>query len=99
MIDITFIFRAIILIIAGVVAKFVIPYFKAKTTSEDQAKIYTLVQIAVQAAEQIITATGAGAEKKKYVQEWLAARNLTIDDTALDAMIESAVYEMKHSFI
>ena len=98
MIDITFILKAIGIIIIGIATRFIIPYFKSKTTNETQQKIYNLVRIAVQAAEQIMD-LNSGEDKKEYVVKWLAARNLQIDSKELDAMIESAVYEMKHAFL
>ena len=33
--------------------------------------------------------------KKAYVLEWLKQRGITVDEAKLDAMIESAVYELK----
>jgi len=53
------------------------------------------VKIAVSAAEQIYNGSGRGPEKKAYVLEWLKQRGITVDEAKLDAMIESAVYELK----
>ena len=49
------------------------------------------------AAEQIYTGSGRGAEKKEYVLNWLHEHGVTVDESKLDAMIESAVYELKNS--
>ena len=49
-------------------------------------------------AEQIYVGAGRGEEKKAYVLEWLAARNITVDTDKLDAMIEAAVYELGKEF-
>ena len=57
------------------------------------------VRIAVTAAEQIYNGTGRGQEKKKYVEDWLKAHGVTVDSEKLDAMIESAVYELKNGFL
>lgn len=35
------------------------------------------------------------SEVKPYVLEWLKQRGITVDEAKLDAMIESAVYELK----
>jgi hypothetical protein len=74
---------------------FVIPYVKAKTTTQQQETILALVQIAVTAAEQIYKGSGRGAEKKAYVLEWLQNRGITVDEAKLDALVEAAVYDLK----
>lgn len=53
------------------------------------------MRIAVSAAEQVFKGPGRGAEKKKYVEEWLTDHGMTVDDEKLDALIESAVYALK----
>ena len=40
-----------------------------------------------------------GPGKKKYVEDWLKAHGVTVDSEKLDAMIESAVYELKNGFL
>ena len=72
----------------------VIPYIKSKTTVEQQQEISAWVKIAVSAAEQIYKGVGRGEEKKEYVLNWLAEKGIKIDADELDAMIESAVYEL-----
>ena len=66
-------------------------------SAQQQAEINSWVKIAVSAAEQIYVGSGRGAEKKQYVLDWLHQRNITVDETKLDAMIESAVYALKTS--
>lgn len=95
MFDITIIVEALIALIAAVITAVVIPYIKSKTNAQQQAEIAAWVKIAVSAAEQIYTGSGRGAEKKEYVLEWLAQRNITVDAGKLDAMIEAAVYALK----
>ena len=57
------------------------------------------MKIAVTAAEQIYVGTGRGPEKKLYVVEWLADRNITVDTNQIDALIESAVYELNNAAV
>jgi uncharacterized membrane protein YraQ (UPF0718 family) len=94
MTDITPIIEAIVTLLVAIISAFVIPYIKSKTTAAQQAEIEAWVKIAVTAAEQIYTGSGRGDEKKAYVIEWLNARNLKVDETKLDALIESAVYQL-----
>lgn len=93
--NITPIIEAVFLLIAAVITAIVIPYIKSKTTAQQQAEINAWVKIAVTAAEQIYNGSGRGAEKKAYVLNWLKQHGVTVDEAKLDAMIESAVYELK----
>ena len=97
MFDITPIVEAILALVAVVITSIVIPYIKKKTSVEQQREIVAWVKIAVAAAEQIYVGTGRGSEKKLYVIEWLADRNVTVDTNKLDALIESAVYELNNT--
>ena len=95
-VDITPILEAVVSLIAVVITVIVIPYIKSKTTVEQQQEISAWVKIAVSAAEQIYKGIGRGEEKKEYVLNWLAEKGIKIDANELDAMIESAVYELSN---
>ena len=97
--NITPIIEAALLLLAAIFTTVVIPYIKSKTTAQQQTEINAWVKIAVSAAEQIYNGSGRGAEKKAYVLEWLKQRGITVDEAKLDAMIESAVYELKSSVL
>jgi predicted outer membrane protein len=88
-IDATAILELIITILAGVVCTYLIPYLKQK-------RLTWLVSTAVAAAEQAMK-DSTGAEKKEYVIKWLANRGITYDSDKIDAVIESAVYEVKNA--
>ena len=97
MFDITPIVEAILALVAVIITSIVIPYIKKRTTAEQQKELVAWVKIAVTAAEQIYTGVGRGPEKKMYVVEWLADRNIAVDTNKIDALIESAVYELNNS--
>ena len=97
MFDITDIILAALALVSVIISTVVVPYVKSKTSAQKQAEINSGVKIAVSAAEQIYVGSGRGAEKKQYVLDWLHQRNITVDETKLDAMIESAVYALKTS--
>ena len=99
MFDITSIVEAVIGLVAVVITSIIIPYIKKKTTTEQQKQIVAWVKIAVTAAEQIYVGTGRGPEKKLYVIEWLADRNIAVDMDQIDALIESAVYELNSAAV
>lgn len=93
--DATPIIEAGLTLIAAVITAFIVPYIKSKTSEAQQKKLTALVEIAVMAAEQIFRETGMGKQKKAYVLNWLSERGVTVDESKLDALIESAVYSLK----
>lgn len=97
--DFTPIFQAVILLISAVITYQVIPYIKSKTSYAEQREIDSWIRIAVTSAEQIYKGPGRGVEKKEYVLEWLYNHGVIIDEDAIDAMIESAVYELTNGFL
>ena len=99
MFDITPIIEAVMALIAVLITAVVVPFIKAKTTSQQQQEINQWVKIAVSAAEQIYTGSGRGVEKKKYVLEWLEDHEITVDMDHIDALIEAAVYELNKGVI
>ena len=96
--DITPVVNGIIALIAAVITAFVVPWIKSKTTAAQREEINAWVRIAVTAAEQIYKGEGKGKEKKKYVLDFLAEKNLKIDEESVDLMIESAVKNMNQAF-
>ena len=96
MYDITPIIEALFALIAAVMTAIVVPYIRSKTTAQQQAEVSAWVKIAVSAAEQIYSGSGRGAEKKQYVLDWLRTHGVTVDESKLDALIESAVYDLKY---
>ena len=102
MVDLTQIILAIIALISAVLTGFVIPWLKKKVdvengkATETQAILLKLaVTTAVKAAEQLYNST-EGQEKKAYVLDVLKQQGYHVDDDAIDAAIEAAVYALKH---
>lgn len=92
--DLTVIIEAVAALIAAILSAFVIPWIRSKTTNEQFDKIQMWVEVAVEAAEQLYTGSGRGAEKKAYVVEFLEAKGFTIDADSLDKLIEAAVFNL-----
>ena len=99
MFDITTIIEAILALVAVLITGIIIPYIRKRTTTEQQKEILAWVKIAVTAAEQIYVGSGRGPEKKMYVIDWLADRNIAVDTNKIDAIIESAVYELNNGTV
>ena len=98
MTDITYIIIGVILIIFGVIARFVIPFLRTKMSVDQIATLKQVVNIAVYAAEQIL-GPKMGKDKKafalEYAKKLLSKFNLTFDEAAIDAAIEAQVKELK----
>lgn len=90
--DITFVFQAVITVIVGLIAVFVIPWIKEK-------KLHSWVSIAVKAAEQLYKDSGMGKVKKAFVLDFLASKGYKVDTDSIDLMIESAVLELKEKLL
>lgn len=100
-IDLTQIILAVIALIGAVLTGFVIPWLKSKINvengkiNETQAALLKLaINTAVKAAEQLFN-SDEGQKKKAYVLDILKAQGYEVDQVALDAAIEAAVYNLK----
>ena len=93
--DITEFVKAIFALAVSVLTCFIIPAIKQRMDANEFAELCKWVKIAVEAAEMIYHESGLGKEKKKYVENFLHAKGITIDAGELDNLIESAVLELK----
>ena len=94
MFNITPIIQCVICVLFILGSAYGLPFLKSKVSTAKLIELQGYVNIAVKAAEQIFRGSGLGAEKKNYVLQWLNDRGITYDDDKVDAMIESAVYEL-----
>lgn len=85
---------AIISLLGTIVTVVLVPYIKSKTTAEQRENMYTLVMLAVQAAEQIFNKPGSGRQKKEYVINYLYSRGIKLTVEDIDLLIEAAVKEL-----
>lgn len=90
-IDLTTIINAIIALLAAIVTYRVIPWIKAKTTTEQQAYIRALVKAGVYAAEQIYSEAGMGRKKMEYVKTWLQSQGYDINVTEIEAAVSEYI--------
>lgn len=98
MIDLTPIVEAIVALVAAIITAFVIPWLKGKIDADKLEEIELWVTVAVEAAEQLYTGSGRGAEKKAYVVEFLNSKGFKIDAETLDKLIEAAVFNLPGYF-
>lgn len=97
MVDITQTVSAVITIIVALITTFLIPWLKKKFDNESFENIKAWVKVAVEAAEMIYTGVGRGAEKKAYVESFLAEKGIKLDVDTISNLIEAAVLELKQS--
>ena len=93
-IDLTQIILAIITLIGAIIARYVIPWIKNKLTDHQYDALTMLVRVGVYAAEQLFTSE-QWKEKKQYVVSLLEENGYTVDTTAVDALIEATVRELR----
>ena len=95
------ILKAVIIIAIIVVVRYAVPWIRNNTELAKNEFLMSIVTAAVQYAEQTITGKDSGAEKKAIVTEFLktqlAAKNVSITDEQLNALIEAAVYAMNEA--
>lgn len=90
------IIKVIVAVVMALISRYVIPALKAYVEKHKESQIFDVIETAVRAAEQTITGSGEGAEKKKqvenFVSAWLLKKGIDVDREQLDALIEECVY-------
>ena len=85
---------SIITIIGSIITTYLLPFIKAKTTQKQRENIYTLVNFAVKASEQIFCTECSGPKKKEYVLNYLNEKGIKMSQNDLEILIEAAVKEL-----
>ena len=93
-IDLTQIILAVIALLSAIITGFVIPWLKNKLTDHQYDTLAALVRVGVFAAEQLFTSE-QWKEKKQYVVDLLQENGYSVDVTAVDALIEATVRELR----
>lgn len=94
-IDWTQIILALISLIGAILTAVVIPYIRSKTTKQQRENIYTIIQSAVWAADQMFKASDpSGGIRNTWVMNTLKEMNLDISRKDLVRLVEEAVQEL-----
>ena len=93
LIDLTNLIEALLELAFLALVVIVIPWAKAKLSNEQEAKLLTIFEIAVMAAEKLYGA-GKGDEKLKYVESYLAARGVKVDEMRKE-FLSNVTHELK----
>lgn len=99
MMDFTQVILGFIALVSTIITTVAVPYIRSRTTAAQQEQINYWVSMAVSAAEQVYTGSGKGMQKKAHVISFLREKGIAVDASALDAMIEAAVYKLKNGII
>lgn len=83
--------KLLVMILGVIVTYRVIPWIKAKTTTEQRKETEYWIKIAVQVAEQIYKEKGQGFLKKEYVLEWLNSNGIKLTVGQADMLIDLIV--------
>lgn len=90
---------ALIPVLGTILTAYIIPFIKEKIGNEKLSKYEYWVDIAVKAAEMIWTETGHGADKKKYVVEFINnmfnSKKIVITEEQINVLIEASVKQLK----
>ena len=91
--------KLLIMILAMVMTRYVVPWLKAKTENETMQAVIDWTMQAVLAAEQAHQAQ-TGAERKyivtEFIKQILIQKNISLSDEELSMLIESAVKQMNY---
>ena len=86
---------AIIGLLGTLITAILVPWIKTKYDAEKRAKIYEYVDIAVNAADQILKVEDPTGEKRKqFVVDYLNDKGFKISMKDLDMIIEAAVNQL-----
>ena len=93
--DLTQIAVAVVALILTIIARYVVPYVKAKISAENTKKLCVWTEVAVKAAEQLCKSGAIEKEaRKEHVIKFLAKKGLTVDIDEVEALIESFVNQL-----
>ena len=96
MVDFTPAIDFAIALIMSVIARYLIPWIKAKTTERNREDLLAWVDIAVMAAQQMFYQM-RGSERLEYVLDFLEDKGFNIDDASVRNAIEAAVFTLHQS--
>lgn len=93
MIDLTNLLEALIAVLVAVAMRYLIPWLKTKMSKDQEETLYTIVSIAVMAAEKLYGAK-KGDDKLAYVERYLEARGVRVDTMRIKTYVNAAIKQM-----
>lgn len=90
--------KLVIMVVSLVVARYLIPWLKASVDEHNMEQIITIVESAVQMAQQVHSSESGEKRKEivtEYVHKMLLKKGLTLSEEELDTLIEAFVKQLK----
>jgi hypothetical protein len=85
-VDLTPLLQAVVSLAVSLITALLIPWLRARYSSEQLRRVQAVYQTCVYAAEQLFGA-GAGERKLQWVQDQLSAKGFTFDRAAVEAEV------------
>ena len=92
-IDLTPLLEALLLLLAMLALRYVLPWVKANTTAKQREDLLKWVDIAVAAAQQLFH-QASGRERLEYALDVLESKGFDIDDVTVRDAVEAAVLKL-----
>ncbi len=92
------ILRLFMVVIFTIIIKYLIPFLKQKIDTQTIENVAMWVKTSTLAAEQTVTESGKGAEKKaivtQFIKEILIKKKIALSDEQISELIEATVKTM-----
>lgn len=98
MIDLTPIINAVIVILAAIAVRYVVPWIIENTDAKERENLLKWAEIAVYAAQQLYYQKD-GAYRLEYALEVLEGKGFDIDDAAVRDAVEAAVLKLHSELV
>lgn len=90
--------KLVVMVVAILIARYLIPWFKASIDEHQMNQIITIVESGVQMAQQVHSSETGEARKQivvNYVHRMLSQKGLHMSEEELDVLIEAFVKQLK----
>ena len=92
--------KVVVSVCTALITMWLLPYLDTLRKNKRWNRVINMVNVAVRAAEQVITDPKSGKIKKErvtlFIKPWLEKFNVDISEKEIDELIEAAVYQMNH---
>lgn len=88
-----------LLILCGIIARYLIPYIRANTTQKEREVMVSIIRTGIYAMEELAR-TGVIRKEEKYqhLREYLQARGYDLDMVTLEAEIHGELWNLLNQF-
>ena len=91
--DLTDLLMAVTALLGAVLARYLLPWLRARTTQQQREDLLTWAEIAVSAAQQLYHQSG-GERRLRHALSVLSEQGFDVDQTQVRAAVEAAVLKL-----